>query len=469
VDIILSLIAALLLLTAGLGIVLLVIPRNSTIGAIEAFSLSLLAGTSYISLASFAVGLVLPSLPLRLMVSAGSILLLFLGVRAKRQRRTQILMSLPRDVLSVVFTCILTAQIGVVIWLSFQNGLMWDGLFVWEFKARLAFLAGGTIPQSYFSDPTRVWSHPEYPLLVPMTEAWLYGWLGHTDQEMVKFIFPLFYIAAVGMLHAGGARLGRNRWRGFTAATLLFFVPLAVWAEGSATSGYADFPLAVFYLASVIYLLEYIDTGGKGPLRMAGIIAAILPWVKQEGILLWLCIVLILAFKAVLRQDTKTFLLVVCLPGVALVASWQTFLRIVHAPQGGDFLPLSLTVFRSNIGRIMVLSQWLGNELVNWHNWGLLWPAFAISLLSSASKRACRFNWAMAAVVVVPLLVYTGIYVFSALSPFMNHVKFSLPRLMLQTSLVAVLFVSLSLPEIWVLAGINQSADRIGSRVTAPN
>ncbi len=56
----------------------------------------------------------------------------------------------------------------------------------------------------------------------------------------------------------------------FLAIMVLAFVPAVVMTDVSATSGYADFPLAVAFLATVIHLVDYSRTGSRSAMLLAG-------------------------------------------------------------------------------------------------------------------------------------------------------------------------------------------------------
>src|SRR5258708_2504675 len=88
---------------------------------------------------------------------------------------------------------VIVLQFALLTAAAMRAPLGWDGLFNQEFKARLAFehQPQGQLPLAYFSDTSRAWSHPTYPLLVPFAEFWIYSWLGRIDQQMVKVLFPL--------------------------------------------------------------------------------------------------------------------------------------------------------------------------------------------------------------------------------------------------------------------------------------
>src|SRR5262249_33828977 len=132
------------------------------------------------------------------------------------------------------------------------------------------------------------------------TESWIYIWIGYTDQRLVKLLSPLFFVSALAMFYAVNRRKG---WSSFSSPMLLMTIPLLWFSSGSTTSGYADFPLAVFYLAAVAYLLEYRQTGDWVKLRLAGFLLAAGCWIKREGAILWLCVVVIAAISAMKNRE----------------------------------------------------------------------------------------------------------------------------------------------------------------------
>jgi hypothetical protein len=444
-HVILPIVAVLALLMAGFGIAVSLAPRSRSMGMLEALSLSFLLGAGFVSLASFSTSLFYRGPMLVWVVSSSSVALGIAGMLALLRDPSRLRLSFPSDVRTIVFSTILAVQTAVVMWVALHETLGWDGLVVWELKARLAYLQGGAVPTSYFSDPTRAWSHPEYPLLLPLTESWFYVGLGGPHQGYAKIILALFYPVAIGMLYSGASRLGGRSWRGLLAGFLLFFIPTAVVGEGSATSGYADFPLAVFYLGSAVYATEYLQSGEKGALALAGVLAAFLPWTKQEGIILWLCAAALIIAAGARSQALRPALTAI-LPGLLVFLGWRAFLASVNAPQLRDFEPLSVTTLWSNLGRLQYLAQWLLVEFTNSERWSLLWPALGLALLFMLARRRKPAYGTLAAAAVLPLLLYPLIYVFSAYSPFLGHVENSLPRLMLHASLVALMVIALAVP-----------------------
>src|SRR5260370_42705527 len=105
-------------------------------------------------------------------------------------------------------------------------------------------------------------------------------------------------------------------------------VPPAIIGAGSATSGYADFPLAAIYLCCAVQVLEYWRTSDAGVLPLLGITAALLPWTKMEGSILLACIALAVIPNAIRRRQW-TGLAWALTPGVVVACGWSLFLRAV--------------------------------------------------------------------------------------------------------------------------------------------
>ena len=444
-DIFLSVVALLLVLAAGFGVSLLLMPAGRQTGIIEVGCLSFLFGTGVVSLSSFCLGFVFSGSILRWLVTFVCISLGAIAIRIRQRRGILIELSAPCSMRAILCSVVSLIQVAVVVWITIYSILGWDGLMIWEVKARLAFVNGGSVPISYFSDLAQEWTHHEYPLYLPLTEAWLYAWLGRSDQGLVKLVFPLFYIVAAGLLYTGGVRLSGQKWKGFTAAALLFFVPLVISRGGSVPSGYNDFPLAVFYLASVIYMAEYIDSSARGALRLASGLVALSIWVKPEGVILWFVVLALVMVKALRDRDWKA-LLTIILPGAVFFGGWKVFLTAVKCPPWALFLPLTPANLWMNLDRVKVLAQWVGSEMINWKTWNILWPVLIFALLSLGKEMRRGKYLSLAASVFLPLLLFVSTYIFTNLQPFLLHVESSLPRLMLSPCLVGVLIVSLGIP-----------------------
>jgi hypothetical protein len=433
VEIILFAVALFLILATGSGIALLLLPRHRPANIVEMFCLALLFGAALVSLDSFALGFLINGWTLRLAVTACCLAFFGFGWRMRPKTFE------PLEKKWLLSTLGLSL-VGLVVWLSRLRTLGWDGLFNWEIKARIAFLNGGAIPLEFFSDPTRTWTLQGYPLLLPLVEAWFYGWMGSADQGMIKLLFPLFFAAALGLIAIGVGKSGGAAWQTAFAFLLIAATPLAIVGDGSASSGYADFPLAVFYLAAVVYLIEYWVEGSERVLPLLGCLAAIPCWVKQEGSILWLCLVALAAIKIIPRRQAR-WLPPLILPGLAVLIGWRAFVGFVKPPTGENFMPVTPATLWNNLDRAQVIIPAATSEMLNWKHWGVLWPIVAVSTLVLLIQD--RRLAALAAAVIAPIALYCGIYFFSAWSV-ATHFNSSFPRLLIHVTPAAVMMAAIA-------------------------
>ena len=63
----------------------------------------------------------------------------------------------------------------------------WDVLGIWALKAKV-LLHGPVIASDYFRGLSKAYSHLDYPLLWPLTIAWVWSWTGQTDLLAVKVV-----------------------------------------------------------------------------------------------------------------------------------------------------------------------------------------------------------------------------------------------------------------------------------------
>ena len=433
-------ITLLTIFAAGFGVSSLFLKREAPVSLAEVVPLSWLLGTAFVSLSLACLGIVFSGFVLQAIVTAGCIWLGSLGLKAWRKKQWPISIPKPAGMLEWALCLILLAEFIAVLWFQCRASLGWDGLLVWEIKARYAFLHGGVVPKPYFSDDTRAWSHPEYPLFLPLVETWLYLWVGDCDQSWVRVIFPVFYAAAMLLLCTGAYQLTGKRWAGLAAAAALFFLP----GQWNSLGGFVDFPLAVFYLAAVIYLPRYFREGEPcGHLALFSILAGVLPWMKREGIILWFCLMAIAVPVFLWKREFRKAL-VIPLPGVAVAVGWNVAMVLLKTPRGTDFLPFTFGTVYGNLNRMGPILTALAHDLMETGVWSLLWYAFVVALAWLLYKSRRQPVVLLFLSVALPLGIDSCVYLLSSWSSYEDHMRTSLPRLILGVSLPALLTVVLA-------------------------
>lgn len=435
------LLAVLTVFAAGSGLTLALWRRSGPILAAELFGWSWLLGAGVVSALLALAGTVLSGGVLFASVAAGTLLLGLLGgqrLRAGLRVETGLGGAPAWEKWLSILALLPVYYIGAV---AFRDALTWDGLLIWEAKARHAFLAGGSLPAAYFSDATRVRFHPAYPLYLPFTELWVYLWVGDCDQTAVRVVFPIFYAAAMALLWSAALRLSGRLWVAALTALLPLFVPRMLDHGLGLLQGYADFILAAVYLAGVGALLAWRAKGVAGGWPIAVTCAALLPWIKQEGVLLMGSLCVLAALAHGWRGWRRVLLF--ALPGIVTAVSWRLALHSVQVVEETTFHALTLENLRASLPRLGPIFYFMGRQFSSLANWSLLWFSVPVALLCLAWQRR-REALLLAVALLLPLLLDVIPYMFSRLD-LVFHLSTSLDRLVLQLALVAVLCLGLAL------------------------
>lgn len=436
--------ALLIIFATGFGVSSLFMRNAQRIAVADLIVSSWLLGAAIISLSLWLLGILIRGVSLQVAVTIISLALALIGLAQWRRNKRSLRVPWLRNWIERSLAIVLGLEIALVFVLTFKHTLGWDGLVIWELKARYAYLNGGTLPFDYFSDSTRSFSHPEYPLFLPMIEMWLYFWIGNCDQYWVKLIFPVFYAVGMILLAQAGASWSGKRWIGLLAANLFLFVPALTCMAGGVVLGYADVPLSIVYLAAFYFLTVFARENSTASLSIFIALAAILPWIKREGAVLWFVLALCAAVIIWRRRGFFAALLSV-LPGICILASWQIYLHAMHARPPQDFLSSDLHVLSSNFCRLGPILQSLIDEATTRSHWSLLWFATLTAFLCLAIRHRSERAILLVICSFAPLALYCGTYLFSAWPDYLHHVRSSLPRLLLHIAPLSILTIALAL------------------------
>ena len=427
------------LFLAGYGLLALLVRQKIEFSLTEQIAFSWLLGIGAVSLLLWIFGLFVHEV---LLPSLVGVVCLSLGLAGWRQRLPLPPRRTPES-FEVFLGVIIAVEIAIVFYLSLVHSLGWDGLLNWEIKARYAFANGGALPAIYFSDSGRAFSHPEYPLAIPFTELWLYFWLGEANQFCAKTIFPVFYVVGTFLLVAFGKRLTGRRWIGLLLAAFLFFVPQITVEVGSAIGGYADFPLSIFYLASIGCLFCAAKPNNDTFFRLYAASLALLPWVKRDGLILW-AVAAACGVLVILRTKKSPLFFLGFLPGLLIICGWRFYLNTMHALQAADFMPVNLETFDTHLNRILPLLSALLAEFYNLPTWSLFWFVVAVGVAYLLRQLRDPRVLVLLTALIVPIFFYLLIYVFSNWPNYLDHVGLSISRLLMHVAPVGFLITILA-------------------------
>ncbi len=432
------------LLWAGLGLNLLLARGTTRANLVESLCLAWLFGTGVVSVLLWMLGMFCSGILLASLVATCCLTLGVSGWILAHRSGTRFFVPWPRHFFDWILLAVLVGEIAIIFCMALKRPLGWDGLLMWEAKARFAFLSDNILPAQYH-DVSRAYTHPEYPLGIPFTELWFYIWMGEAHQMWVKTIFATFYATGVIQLAIISARLTGQRQLGYIAAIAFFFVPTAMGGLGSATSGYVDFPLGIVYLIAIGYLLLWLrDSSAPLNFPIYAVSLALLPWLKREGMILWTIAAAAGAAAILIRRKPRAWLAFL-VPGLLIHFSWVLYLRGLHLEAPPEFSPVSLTLLLRNAGRMAVTWQALFEEITNPETWSIFWLLAAVAIVYLLARLRNLASATLLWAIIVPILAYSSIYVFSTTPDYVVHIKLSLPRLLIQIMPVFWLAIALAM------------------------
>ncbi|MCG2789664.1 MAG: hypothetical protein L6405_06930 [Actinomycetia bacterium] len=163
----------------------------------------------------------------------------------------------------------------------------WDAIACWSLKGRAFFIDASIIP--FFKSHDYQFAHLSYPLYLPLMQTWIYTWMGKINENLIKVIFPLFYLSGLFIFYY----LFRQKYRRVIAIIYVFiFSALPVVMD----HGYIEYTNLIF--AIILMLAVYffylsvppkgsvaaIDPETKSYLLLSTIFFGILAQIRSEGL-----------------------------------------------------------------------------------------------------------------------------------------------------------------------------------------
>jgi 4-amino-4-deoxy-L-arabinose transferase-like glycosyltransferase len=314
----------------------------------------------------------------------------------------------------------------------------WDAWVTWGMKARTLFLEGH-IGRAVYAEPSRAVTHLDYPLMLPLAEAWLFGWLGAPDDRLSGILPFAFYAALLVQCFGALRRWAVGRLRAGLAVMILATLLPVTQAAGGA---FADVPLMACAAMAAIALVDWLEQGRPAALWMAALAAALLPWLKREG---WLLVFVLCAGVWLVARDRRRTAIVWGVLGLASLAfagPWYAFIA-THGIAGIDFLPLLPATLPANVGRIPSIGWHLLLNLVD-SGWTFIW--LAVAALAGWLFWLRRERRQMVDLLPVAALLYltliSAAFVFSSHVPFQQHVVSAIERLTAHVAPLALLWLA---------------------------
>jgi hypothetical protein len=265
-----------------------------------------------------------------------------------------------------------------------------DFLAIWGLKARVFFEHGG-VDWAFLRSAHHVWSHPDYPPLVPLTFDLVALASGGWSDRWLGVVYVLFAAAAVLVVRdVVREELGGT----FSSLVTLILTPLLA----TPWIGLGDGIFVAYATAGVLL-------ARRGDLTIASLLLGFAAMTKNEGLTLFLAVAIVLGTRA-----RKLW------PGVLVAAPWLVARLVVQLPTdlaGGSVFDRVMQRDFVELARLLVVHA--GRPL--------LWIGIAAAI---AFGRKERF---LTTVVALQLAAYVAAYVITPYDPAW-HVRWSWERLL---------------------------------------
>jgi hypothetical protein len=247
----------------------------------------------------------------------------------------------------------------------------WDAWAIWNLRA--AFIASGDGWLNGFS-PVILWSHPDYPLLLPLTVARVWAMLGERSVLAPVIVGLLFQLSLVGLL-ASSVQMLRGALQGLLAGSVglvMLFVSLNF-------RQYADIPLAYYFLAAnvLLFVADVSADRQPGPALLAGLMTSAALWTKNEG---WALLVAVLAARLLLDLASRKPLAQIghwlgfFLLGLLPLLLTTLYFKLTLAPPNDIVAGLSLAAIKSKlveVSRYLAILKAVRSQITHYGNLAL--------------------------------------------------------------------------------------------------
>lgn len=253
----------------------------------------------------------------------------------------------------------------------------WDAWANWSLKAKIFFMDPLPLVSYYESYRAGI---ADYPLHLPLLEAWVYLCLGAWNDQLVKIIFPLYFVSLL-LIFYYLLRRSAPRLNSLLFTFLLSALPFLVY---HATIEYADFPLTVYYSVSLFLLYLWAEKAEPGNFFCSAIVAGFLPLIKKEGLVYLLMIfvifmVVLLTKRSANAEKARLFIRFTVFP-IIIGAPWLIFSQIMRLKGVGEQAP-HLMPLNILLDRILNIFITFFNKMFLSGNWNIMWLLFCLAII----------------------------------------------------------------------------------------
>lgn len=249
----------------------------------------------------------------------------------------------------------------------------YDGLAIWGIKAK-SFYLKGTVFTDIFTEKVFLPAHPDYPLLLPLGEAWVYKTLGEFNDYLVKALFPIYFIGTLAVFYSCLIRLFKRK----AALLFTFFLATVSQFRNFGFTSYAEIVLVFYFTASFLYLFLWMKKENFSYLILSALLAFSGIWTKNEGSMLFLVNLIVLAIMLIDKKINLSkkiiYFLTYSLIVVLLFSPWIIFKSsngLSNDVINKDTMKISVAF--KNLNRILPILNEYQKHVFGPKKWNIIW------------------------------------------------------------------------------------------------
>lgn len=331
----------------------------------------------------------------------------------------------------------------------------WDAISIWNLRARFIFRGDANWMETFTNHSSLF--PADYPLLISCSTARLWRYTGSELTFHPILIAFSFMLATVALLVSSLTIVG-GRSKGLLAGLLLLGIP---YFSSYSAAQCADIPLGFYILATFILLLFSRRTPGNtmGTVFMAGAMAGLSAWTKNEGLLFVAAVIVTLLLVKTPEEkwcaSWKKITLFVC--GLVPVLAVIAYFKFKFAPESIYFSELNFESFFEmifEIDRHLLIATYFVKEIFSLT--GLTIIILPLCLLFFGVSFEEKTIQEVKIISITLLLVTIGYYLVFLIAPYELefNLAFGLKRLYLHLLPSAIFGFFLSMPPIKYPQGI---------------
>ena len=335
-----------------------------------------------------------------------------------------------------------------------------DAQAIWNLRARFIYRAGADWKVAFSPDLDPRF-HADYPLLIPLNVVWAWNFLGEESTRVPMIFSGLYTLGVVGVAFGLLSSL-KSVGQAALGSLTLMAMPL-LFLTGIMQIG--DVPMAYYMLAATAFLILYLTEKKAGFIALAGLMAGLSAWTKNEGLLFALSATAGCLLLSILNKDNWNALKYFAI-GIALPLAVVLYFKMTLAPASDLFVNPGVGPL---IGRIFETSNYLiifgsiGRTLMSFDFWNVGSPLILLIYLiilgtrvTPSIKRGVYFGFL---ILFLQFVGYVLIYIFTPYD-LQWHLNYSVERLMLHLMLSVVTLVFLIAPTPEEIFQILQASDK---------